>query len=261
VLNHIYAKDAHRVFYLSGWIKEADVKTFRVLDEGRILKAEFARGPNDELAWDYQGFACDAHFVFFDDMMEGKACVLRGADPGQFNVLEHGYGRDEKLVYYGKGRAKGANPKRFQVVSRFYAADDEKVFYMEREVAGAEPASFKVLANCWARDDRHAFFQDGLISNADAATFGIIDQGFARDAARVYRWMGKVLEHADPETFEQIGDSLYYRDERAVYYCGYPSGWLEDADPTTFKPGPAHSEGRDRQWTYRGCEKRGPRQE
>src|SRR5262245_20182580 len=128
-------------------------------------------------------------------------------------------------------------------------------------VPGAEAQSFEVLANCWARDAKQVFFQDGPVVNADPAAFGIIDESFARDAVYVFGWSGRVLDGADVGSFEQIGDSLFYRDKQGIYYSGYPSGWLEGADPATFKVGPAHNEGHDRQWTYRGCDKREARQD
>jgi hypothetical protein len=260
VLNHIYAKDDNRVFYLSGWIKEADVKTFRVLDEGRTPAPDFAHATNDQ-SWNYQGFACDARCVYFDDMMEGKAVVLRGADPSQFKVFGNGFGGDEKLVYYRKSRIKAAKPKPFRVLSLYYATDDERVYYTERAIAGAHAATFEVLADCWARDENNAFFQEHPIEGADARTFDIIATGFARDATHIYRWGGAVLEHADAETFERIDDSLYYRDRRGIYYSGYPGGWIEGADPLTFEVGPRHDEARDGQWTYRGGVRNGPRQD
>jgi hypothetical protein len=231
-----------------------------VLDEGRMPGPEFARGPIKEVAWNYGGFACDAHFVFYDDMLEGKPCVLRGADAAQFAVLAHGFGRDSKTVYYRKSRVKSAVSETFQILNQFYSTDGRKFFYMERAIANADPHSFEVLADCWARDGKHAFFQDGAVANADAATFGIVNQSFARDANHVFGWTGCIIDRADPELFEQIDDSLFYRDNRGVYFGGYPSGWLEGADPATFQVGPNCNEGHDREWVYQGKERKGPRQ-
>ena len=52
VLNCIFAKDKSRVFYLSGWVKEADAASFRVLDQGRILGSGLCEKNSDQ-DWAY----------------------------------------------------------------------------------------------------------------------------------------------------------------------------------------------------------------
>lgn len=234
VLNHIYAKDKDHAFCLSGVIKEADAATFRVLDEGRYPHPGWpAPSEDSDSGWVFEGFACDATQVFHYVMTIGKPCVLRGADPATFEVLPYSYGRDAKSVYHEKYRLKGARPEAFRQLNEHFAVDDRSVFYGERAVAGADTASFEVFGRYWAKDANRVYFQDKVVE-ADRASIELIAKDFARDGERVYGFEGRVLEGADPLTFQHAGE-LYFKDWARVYYIGYPGGWVEGADAGTFQ--------------------------
>ena len=102
-LNHIWARDANRVYTHNRVNKLADRETFRVLNHisrrtrvvssiskggsRKPMRIRFAFStradfPGTRLTrqtpeWHYSGFGCDATHVFHDDMMSGKPCVLR----------------------------------------------------------------------------------------------------------------------------------------------------------------------------------------
>lgn len=250
VLNHLYTKDKNHAYYLSGIIKEADAATFRVLDEGRYPRPGWPTPSEDsDSGWAFEGFACDATQVFHYVMTIGKPCVLRGADPATFEVLPYSYGRDAKSAYYAKYRLKGSRPATFRLLNQHFAVDDHSVFYGERAIAGADAASFEVLGEYWARDANRVYFQDKLV-DADRTTIELVADDFVRDGARVYKFLGEVLEGADPQTFQPAG-GLYFKDRARVYYNGYPSGWVEGADAATFQAVPDKpAEGRDARHYY-----------
>jgi len=260
VLNHLYARDKNHAFYLSGIIQEADAATFRVLDSGRHIREGWTRKPeneDDDLGFDYEGFACDATQVFHYVLTIGKPCVLRGADPATFKVLPNSYGRDAKSVYYEKYRLKGAKPQTFRQLNQHFAADERGVFYADRTMDDADAASFKILGEYWAKDAKRVYFQDKIVE-ADPATIELVAGHFARDGQRVYGFLGQVVEAADPATFQPVGDS-YFKDRTQVYYSGYPVSKVEGADPGTFQVvTEGKSDARDARSLFRDGKRLGP---
>jgi len=97
------------------------------------------------------------------------------------------------------------------------------------------------------------------LSQTERNTFELIDVNFGRDRRFVYGFLGEVIDNADPGSFRRIGESLFYCDNRGVYYTGYPSGWVDGADSTSFAVGPGHDEGHDSVWLYKCNHKKGPR--
>jgi DKNYY family len=251
VLNFLYAKDKDHAFYLSGIIKEADAATFRVLDAGRHPRPGWpAPAEDNDSGWAFEGFACDATQVFHYVMTIGKPCVLRGVDPATFEVLPHSYGRDAKSVYFEKYRLKGARPQSFRQLNQHFAVDDHSVFYGERAIAGADAASFEIFGEYWAKDANCVYFQDNQVQ-ADRASIELIAHYFARDGEKVFGFGGKVLEGADPLSFQPAG-GLYFKDWARVYYIGYPGGWVEGADAGTFQVvQDGRSDARDSRHCYR----------
>lgn len=137
VLNPLWALDAGTAYYTYGRIAEADPSSFRALDDG-ILPQE--KGYDDLFA----GFAADSKFVFFYLMTVGKPSKLPKADPGTFEVLGPGLGRDRSTAYHERHRIAGANAATMVHLGGRYSADGERVFYGNVAVEGADPASFVV---------------------------------------------------------------------------------------------------------------------
>ena len=260
VLNYIFAKDRNRVFYLAGWIKEADAKTFRTLDEGRQPIPEWARFCRVE--WNYTGFARDARNAYWDDMMVGKACVLRGADLDSFQVLEHSFAKDKQYVWHARWRLKKAAPETFRILNPSYSTDGRFVYYGEILIPGADPASFVALRDFWARDKGRAYFQRDPIPIADAATFECIDHHFARDKERLFSYMGHIVTGINPSEFEPIGNDgygRYYRDARRIYW-GPQADRVRGVHFSTFEVvNEDRADARDQDWFYRCGERVKPR--
>lgn len=78
--------------------------------------------------------------------------------------------------------------------------------------------------------------EDGLgevtfkVEEVDTASFQILDDIYAKDGKNVYR-VGKIIEGADPATFEVLSHKAYAKDRFAVYFWGKK---VEGADPQTF---------------------------
>jgi hypothetical protein len=258
VLNYIFARDKNNIFYLAGTLKGADVKSFRVLDSGRRPTAEWARvGTND---WTYEGFACDANNVYWDDMLSGKPCALKGADVQSFQLLSHGFVRDARYVWHNRWRLPGAKPDAFRVLNPSYGTDGKGVFYAEIPMPEAEAATFEALMDFWARDAHLAFFQRSPIPNADAKTFRVHGQHFASDARHVYRFLGEVVPHIDAATFERVGQSDYCRDRQHVFWRG-KTDRVRGAHAPSFEVFIGDKvDARDRSSLYRLGDRVGPRE-
>jgi uncharacterized protein (TIGR02996 family) len=133
----------------------------------------------------------------------------------------------------------------FAIVRGKYAADRANIYYTNRSFwrvvtahDGVDRASFEVIADDFARDRNHVYWTHEVVYGVSPAELGILgpDGRFARDRGNVYYFysgihrtmidtktgasLGRkpiVLDGADPNSFEDLGE-LYGRDDRRVYY-------------------------------------------
>lgn len=144
------AKDGAAVFWSDGSVVSQDPAHFSVI-------------------------ADDDHYLFTKDAsaVEVNGTVIVDADPASFRVLQGGYARDARSIFYFIDRVDDADPATFQTLTGSYARDARHVYWMGAPIPGADSASFRVLnANleCSA-DARHAYYQDTVVAGADPQTF------------------------------------------------------------------------------------------
>jgi hypothetical protein len=196
--------------------------------------------------------------------------TIDGADPASFAPLSEeerarGFWKDRAAVYLDGWRIEDADGASFERLSAFYARDRERVFYDGRWLRDADRATFEVLkdgGSGYARDRSGLFLLDRRVfEGADVASFAVIeDSEYARDAQHVYRQprsrddAGRVIEGADPATFEPLGRS-YARDAAHVFYDGDSGVYvIEGADAASFEitnyDSATHTEARDRNHRY-----------
>jgi len=240
VLNHLFAKDSSAVYYLGGVVKTADPAGFEVLDAGR-----YEEHPGDYV---HAGFARDDKNVFHYVATIGKPSIVRGAKVADFRVIKYDYATDGKAIFNGLSRAKKADPDTFEVLSPHFARDAARVYYVDERVPGAERESFRVIAGMLAADRDHVFYGTEVVDGADPVSLVVVgpDDYFSKDGQNIYAH-GERFDAADASSFVHVG-GCYYRDRARVFYLDRV---LEGADPETFEALPKGM-AQDHESVYRG---------
>jgi hypothetical protein len=242
-LNLLFAKDNTNVYYIEGKAKAViDVPGFQVLDSG-----QYCRDDGFEKRF---GYACDSQQVYCHDFFSGAPRVLRKASLNAFKRLAFGYAKDDRSVWTQGYRIEKADPGSFETISDLYSKDDRRVYYSDDPLEHASPKSFRIIAEWFTTDGRHIYFQRSRLENADLSTFSVDEDGSAigRDSMNVYM-SGAHIDGADPITFQQIGESHYYRDKQSVYYL---SNKVLDVDLESFEViGDSWGNARDKHRQYK----------
>jgi hypothetical protein len=151
VLNPLYALDARHAYTINGPIPAADVSTFTAV------------GATDHAFSTTNGYAKDARFVFHT-IVEGKACVIKGADPASFTSRGHGFGSDKLAVYFERKKLAGADTNTWQHIRGPHSHSGEKGYILEKRIRGANGKCLESLpiltTEYWSRDDKDYYHLD-----------------------------------------------------------------------------------------------------
>ena len=169
LLNAIFAKDAHHVFYIEGIARDIDVNTFVPLDVGKIERTDSVHS-TEFGRWSHRGYGRDARHVFFHDMMSGKPRIVKGADHDSFEVLDFDYARDKHHVYYYGIRVKEASSVHFELINAYFGRDDRSVFYAGQTIPKVDPGDFEVIGDLegkwsvWGKDRHYLVHQKYVVA-------------------------------------------------------------------------------------------------
>lgn len=117
--------------------------------------------------------------------------VLGSADTASFRVINGGYARDAKQLFYEGKRMAVKDLESFVPLEHPYAKDKLVGYYVRTPVAGSDGASFTVLNGHYAKDKVHVYYsyvQRGepnvpgvprsvRVIGADVATFEVLSGG------------------------------------------------------------------------------------
>ena len=163
MLNFTWACDDAAVWCLGGRVKDADVRSFEVCDQGFVAAgASHQRAP--------AGYAKDRNHVYFYNF-DGKANVVKKAEPASF--VSHGdgsYAHDAQWVFWEHTRLPKADPGSWRRLEGLYSRDSLRLYYCNREVKGADLPSFKTTLRGFlplARDSGGFFRGDVAISEEE----------------------------------------------------------------------------------------------
>jgi hypothetical protein len=226
-----YHVDGKIVWYLESWTSQpfeiagVDVTTF----EHPIPKGEaaYARDKNHVYLRGQALPGVDAAtFEILDDRYSRDAShVYRGTericdDPAHFQVLSLNFVKNSKAVYRTHPRVEVqttdvANFRRLSEKDYLsYFADSTHVYVNGNIVEGALPASFQVIKDGFGKDEKQAFYFDRPMPDGTLMdSLEALEGAYARDAKRVY-FMGRIVEGADPATFE-VTDAKFQRGKDA----------------------------------------------
>lgn len=146
-LNYTYCTDGERVWCLGGEVKGTTASEFQVCDDGRYLLGRTVLP---------HGYARDATAVWHYDF-NGKAHVVRGADPASFESMGDGTGIDANHVFVDGRRHGKLRRATWRKLGHLYNTDGSAVYFGDLCMAAAELASFRVVRSRsgeigWAMD-------------------------------------------------------------------------------------------------------------
>jgi hypothetical protein len=126
-----YAKDRRKVFYEGKTFPVRDAESFKLLeygfakdkDKGYYLRTEIAESDGRTFVNLDNEYSRDAQNVYFSWVQMNDVAdplpvtkLVTSADTASFNVLEQGYARDSRSVFYKGNRIAGANPATFRML-------------------------------------------------------------------------------------------------------------------------------------------------
>ena len=185
-----------------------------------------------------------------------RVAVMAGADPARYQVLGHGYSRDDRQVWYDGQPFAVRDPASFTPIDSRFARDAQRGYFDRTEVPGSHGPSFEVLADdggSHARDQHrvysaHIELNDPLkpphavvrvLAGAQPATVRVLGRGYAVDGARVW-WRGRPVAGADAGSFqvlETARDQADAQDARSDFLEGRRRD-LALAGATPVRPAP-----------------------
>lgn len=179
VLNYTYAIDKNYVYTITGKVKNADIQSFEVLDDGKSLLWYNKAGIPE---YTFKGYAKDKNNIYYHNY-EGKPKVIKKADLDTFESLNDGYFAKDKNNIYGNGRIiKKANVSSWNKASNLntlYSKDHRHLFY-----------------GFWEIEAHFETFEVEVPQNAKCIQYQI-----ARDKDNYYR-NGEIITQAEYEKYK-----------------------------------------------------------
>ena len=174
----------------------ADHKTFKILEHNRYAKDEFR--------------------VFY------QGSEVKGADAESFKSVWEFYGVDKSHAFYGEKLILNSIGSSFEVIDGNFSRDGKDYFFNEKPLNVCDYESFLIhdfngeYSNWLSYDDECAYFQKNRIPLEDRGSFKILTGGYTKDKINVY-YAWKIVEGADPESFEMIGNTFGGRDKHGCF--------------------------------------------
>ena len=139
LLNPVFAVDCNAVYDWSGAVKQADAKSFEVLDSGIVAQQELMTD------LDFMSYAIDQKYVWFHEQMYGRATAIKSADRTTFQSFRNGYGADVNCVYWGKRKLPKSDPSTWLALGNGYSMDHRRVWFQNRVLSPVQRHRFLVV--------------------------------------------------------------------------------------------------------------------
>lgn len=233
-----YCKDDKVVMYLKDEfdsdpqfviVEGADPETFRQ------IKTDYAK---------------DKSQSYFREKIDAAGPLLK---------IDDVYSKNAKAVFYYESPVRGADAGTFQVIGHGFSRDQSHLFYNDTLVPGLDPNSFRFLSGSddlrknasYVADKTNVYFNTRFnttfvpVEEADADSFEDLDHLFGVDRSHVF-YDGKMLKDVERDGFEvlykEFPMGFYVKNARHVFTVNQDRKLeiVEKADGKTFvalKPG------------------------
>lgn len=224
VFENDYAADASKVYDSGKLLKGADPATFKVHsyelteDKNDFYNNGKALNVKDKSSFEILRYSSGENTSWGKDKYNGyylNGTVNPNIDYATFHPIE-------------------ANKP---MQSGCYAADKHRVFFMGKEVPGADPATFREV-DFYIGQDKYRTYQKGIPTRIkDYTKLTQLGRLMYSDGTYIYDLHFNILPEADVASFVHISDN-WYKDASHVWWS---NKLVNGADPKTFQPVPVSS--------------------
>lgn len=179
-------------------------------------------------------WACDEQKVFYQGELMAYATIA------DFEDLGGEYVRIKTELYF-RNLPVEADIERFELLEAGFARDNKQLFYLDESIEGASPESFFIIDNTHFADARQMYFVDDRYeyinivripeSVADLAPGRIIVRNHDQFLIDNFLYVdGILIENVDVDTYETLTFG-YAKDRNTAYFMGRPLlGMTGDAE-------------------------------
>jgi len=217
IVDGIFCKDKHHVYYSGGVIVGADPKSFKIIDYSYSEDNQAIYYGCDKLCdkpqlnftlLDYHNALSDSHFYAGDKIVP--------IDRPSFVAIDENYFKDKRQVIYNGDVVEHADPQSFEILNHFFTRDKERLY------CGCKPIdmnvdTYKIQDDCYILDNKLVYFLSTPILEADAASFCSLGGNFSKDKKYVF-YRDEIVDKANPDTFEVLNYSECKDDQYRFYF-------------------------------------------
>ncbi len=185
-----------------------------------------------KIGYHVEGDSAYYYFVGYSDWKQ-KRKEITGADVTSLKETDSEYTTDDQHAFYRGTLLQKSDASTFRIVDKYTSLSrDASNIWSGSTLVSEDADHYKVLKDFHAKDRFKVYHFGKVLDGADPATFEMLgDVRFvARDKTRAYM-RGKIIEHADGPTFRHIGHNFFV-DKARVWFFG---SLIDGADPGSFE--------------------------
>ena len=163
-----------------------------------------------------------------------KGAAMHVKDIATFEIVDFNdyclWAKDSKCGYYDSTQIEGVNYETFKSVGTFVAKDKNHVYRFGKVLPLADPETFEEIEGGYMKDKDRVWYMDSIMPDAEGKSVES-KWSYAWDSKHVW-YNGRLLEGADPKTFEVLKSGYYAKDAKHVWYH---DEIVKGADAASFK--------------------------
>jgi len=173
--------------------QEGFEKALKMMEDGSLFK-NFKNGPytNDEKDYYYNRIPMNVHDLNSVVLFKNEYDIPFGA-------------KDKKYYFIETNKFPHADYESFEKLDYWYYKDKVQVYYQGSTLPQADPNSFMVIGRGFGKDKNSIFNGMDILDIKDPASFELLIGGYYKDKSFVYDKNFKIVDGANPNTFEIPG--------------------------------------------------------
>jgi hypothetical protein len=141
VLNFHFAKDKNHIYSLDGIAKKVDHETFEVLDVGYEINNFGEKSAT-------VSFSSDKTGIWWMDYYSLKPVLIKGTNKNTFQRIDDSFSKDDKYVYYIGARLPKGNPLTWKRLNQetYFSQDQNRIYFTQNLLEDADSETFEIIS-------------------------------------------------------------------------------------------------------------------
>lgn len=231
--SHCHAKDNTHVYYFSSVLETADANSFTPISLSKNIEVYFFKDSNHIFCGekiihsaDPNSFEIIKHYLAKDKKhVFYMSTIVNEADPETFEVLEEDLYKDKNNIYKGSYRVPQRickNTETFQYLGDDYFINNDVLYYQNDKIKIGKvyDNNYELVEYRWLKYNNTLYFNGReklQINSPESLVF--LDPAYLKLDGKVY-YYNNLVEDADINSFESIGEFEMARDKDNLYYRG-----------------------------------------